>query len=230
MKPALTVPVAVDRSGRVADGYEVQDEPWFVLVSPTGKFLWYYDVSTAGALSTAELERKVHAALARVPTPSTSASSAASAALNGSPGPLAAVHSQANQLLGGISALKSRLRSLRGYPVVLNIWGSWCPPCQAEFPLFASAGLAYGRRVAFLGLDVNDHPGPAQAFLAGHPVSYPSYQSLSDAIGPLLPQGLLGTPTTLYFSPSGRMTYVHTGQYDSQGSLNGEIQQYALGG
>jgi hypothetical protein len=53
---------------------------------------------------------------------------------------------------------------------------------------------------------------------------------LSDAIGPLLPQGLLGTPTTLYFSPSGRMTYVHTGQYDSQGSLNGEIQQYALGG
>ena len=48
---ALEYPVAIDQSGRVADGYGVQDEPWFVLVSPTGRILWYYDVSTAGWLS-----------------------------------------------------------------------------------------------------------------------------------------------------------------------------------
>ncbi len=109
------------------------------------------------------------------------------------------------------------------------MWGSWCGPCQAEFPLFSSASLSYGKRVAFLGLDVNDESSAAQAFLATHPVSYPSYQSAGDAVGPVIPQGLLGTPTTVYFGPSGRIVHTHIGQYESQGSLNGDIGQYALG-
>ena len=60
----LSYPVAVDQSGRIADGYEVQDEPWYVLISRTGKFLWYYDISTIGWLSNAQLIRQVQAALA----------------------------------------------------------------------------------------------------------------------------------------------------------------------
>ncbi len=64
----LSFPVAIDSSGRVADGYEVQDQPWLVLVSGAGKFLWYYDVSTAGPISSAELARKVRAALAHAHT------------------------------------------------------------------------------------------------------------------------------------------------------------------
>lgn len=225
-------PVAIDQSGRVADGYEVQDQPWFALVSRTGRFLWYYDVSTAGTISSTELARKVRAALAWARTTQTSSPTAAATnpALAGSPAPLAGIHAQASRLLGSINALKGRLRALRGYPVVLNVWGSWCDPCQAEFPLFASASLAFGRRVAFLGLDVNDNPSDAADFLAKHPVSYPSYQGPSDAVTPILPQGLLGTPTTVYFSAAGKVVDVHTGQYASQGSLNGDIQQYALGG
>ena len=40
----LSYPVAIDQSGRIADGYEVQGEPWFVLASPTGRILWYWEV------------------------------------------------------------------------------------------------------------------------------------------------------------------------------------------
>ena len=61
----LSFPVAVDDSGRVADGYRVQDSPWLTLVSGSGRFLFYYDVSVEGWLTLPQLRAKVHEALAR---------------------------------------------------------------------------------------------------------------------------------------------------------------------
>ena len=225
----LRYPVAIDQSGRVADGYGVQDEPWFVLISPTGRILWYYDVSTSGWLSRAALAKQVRDALAKSPKGPPNPS-AVQADLAGSPPPLEAIHPDANQLLGGEPALAARIRSLRGYPIVLNAWGSWCAPCRAEFGLLATAAADYGRRVAFLGADVNDDTSDAQAFLSQHPVSYPSYQMSAADINGVLPQGLLGTPTTIFFSPAGKVVAVHIGQYESQGTLDADIGTYALGG
>jgi cytochrome oxidase Cu insertion factor (SCO1/SenC/PrrC family)/thiol-disulfide isomerase/thioredoxin len=225
----LSYPVAIDQSGRIADGYGVQDEPWFVLTAADGRILWYYDASTSGWLSRAALEKQVRNALARAPNGPPSAS-AVQADLAGSPTQLAAIHAEADQLLGGEPALAARIRSLRGYPIVLNAWGSWCPPCRAEFGLFANAAAQYGRQVAFLGADVNDATSAAQAFLSQHPVSYPSYQLGAAQITGIVPQGLLGTPTTIFFNRDGRIVAVHTGQYDSQGTLDGDIETDALGG
>ena len=149
----------------------------------------------------------------------------------GSPASLAALHAQAGQLLGPESALVARVRALHGYPVVLNAWASWCGPCRNEFSLFASASVRYGRQVGFLGVDTSDSPSEAQSFLAAHPVSYPSYQTASTSqFQSLLPQGLAGLPTTIFINRSGQVAYVHTGQYDAQGSLDADVQQYALGG
>lgn len=217
----LRYPVAIDRSGRIADGYEVQDQPWFVLTSASGKFLWYYDVSTAGWLSPAALAGRVRAAFAHA-----SNKVPAAAALAGSPGPLAALHRQGGSLLGPETALAARLRGLRGYPAVINAWASWCTPCQKEFPLFASASLSYGRRVGFLGADTNDNSSDAQAFLAKHPVSYPSYQTSLQQLRPLAVIGNL--PTTIFVNSAGKVTYVHIGQYDSLGTLEQDIGLYAL--
>jgi thiol-disulfide isomerase/thioredoxin len=225
----LAYPVAIDRTGRLADGYGVQDEPWFVLTSPTGRILWYYDASTSGWLSRQALVRQVRAALSRAPQSPPSAA-AVKAELAGSPAPLAAVHDQAGQLLGDESSLAARIRALRGYPVVINVWGSWCAPCRAEFGLLATAAAEYGRRVAFLGADVNDDSSDARAFLAQHPVSYPSYQFAASRMSRILPQGLLGTPTTIFIDRGGRIAAVHSGQYDAQGVLDAEIQANALGG
>ena len=67
--------------------------------------------------------------------------------LAGSPAPLAALHAQADELLpGGAGALRARLASLHGYPVVINKWASWCTPCQAERGVFEHASVALGRR------------------------------------------------------------------------------------
>jgi hypothetical protein len=60
----VTYPVAVDDSGRVADGYRVQDSPWLTLVSDTGRFLFYQDLAE-GWPSQKQLLAKVRAALRR---------------------------------------------------------------------------------------------------------------------------------------------------------------------
>ncbi len=225
----LTYPVAVDTSGRVGDGYEVQGEPWFVLTSATGRILWYWQVTTSGWLTRAGLAAHVRAALARAPRAPASVT-AANHELAASPHALAALHGQASRLLGGEPALAARLRALRGYPVVINAWASWCGPCRSEFSLFAAASVHFGRRVAFLGVDTSDSPGDARAFLAQHHVSYPSYQSSTTELDAVLPGGVEGLPTTIYISRRGKVLYVHTGQYDAQGTLDADIDTYALDG
>jgi cytochrome c biogenesis protein CcmG/thiol:disulfide interchange protein DsbE len=165
-------------------------------------------------------------ALARAPKTPTAAGAAR--ALAGSPPALASLHDQAGKLLGAEPALVARVRALRGYPVVINAWASWCTPCRAEFGLFAAASAQFGRRVAFLGADTGDSPRDARSFLAQHPVSYPSYQASNPSALSRL-AAIQGLPTTIFINSVGQTVFVHTGQYDSQGTLNADIARAAHG-
>jgi len=221
----LSYPVAVDRTGALADGYEVLGVPWFVLVSPAGRLLYYREVSTAGWPSTSTLIRYVRAALANAPK--LAGPGGAAAGLTGSPPPLAALHNQADALLGGEPALAARLKALRGYPIVINAWASWCGPCRSEFGLFASASARYGRQVAFLGANTSDSPADARSFLSEHPIHYPSYQTTTNDLSWLAQ--IEGLPTTIFINRAGKVVSVHTGQYDVQGTLDSDVRSYALG-
>ena len=160
--------------------------------------------------------------------PKVTAPSAADAqrVLAGSPGSLASLHTQAGQLITS-GKLSDRLSSLHGYPIILNAWAAWCLPCREEFPLMAAASAQYGRKVAFLGADTNDSAGDARSFLAKHPVSYPSYPVASSDLSSLAI--LEGFPTTIFIDRSGKVAFVHTGQYQSEAALDNDIQHYALG-
>jgi cytochrome c biogenesis protein CcmG, thiol:disulfide interchange protein DsbE len=162
-----------------------------------------------------------------VPKVTAPTDAAAQRALAGSPGSLASLHAQAGELISSGGTLADRLRSLHGYPVVLNAWAAWCPPCRMEFPLLASASAQYGRKVAFVGADTNDSDSDARSFLAKHPISYPSYPVASSDLSSLAV--LEGFPTTIFINSAGKVVFVHTGQYDSEAALDNNIQQYALG-
>ncbi len=62
----------------------------------------------------------------------------------------------------------------RGTPVMVNIWASWCTPCQEETPDIVRAHATWGDRVRFIGVDVQDDRSGATTFLTQYGVTYPS--------------------------------------------------------
>jgi len=67
---------------------------------------------------------------------------------------------------------ETRLADLRGRPVVLNFWASWCVPGRQEAPVLNDASRRYDGRVMFLGADIKDSNQPARAYLAELRVPY----------------------------------------------------------
>lgn len=148
-------------------------------------------------------------------------------ALAGSPAPLAALHAQADRLLGGgAQAFEQRLARLRGYPVVANVWASWCYPCRHEFPLMQRAAARLGKRVAFLGIDAQDSDAAASTYLKEAPVPYPSYadpdRKLADSVG------VIGFPDTAFYDRAGKLVHLKQGPYTDQAQLEEDIRHYAL--
>lgn len=146
--------------------------------------------------------------------------------LRGAPAPLAALHDQANELLGGeVPAFRARLKALRGHPVVINKWGSWCGPCRQEFPIFQRASARHGREVAFLGLDGRDNRGEAMRFLADFPLTYPSYVDYDEKIARDIgaPNNY---PITIYLDERGRTAYIHQGPYRADADIDRDIERY----
>jgi cytochrome c biogenesis protein CcmG/thiol:disulfide interchange protein DsbE len=144
--------------------------------------------------------------------------------------PLARLKAEANQLLdGGPDAFKARLAELRGHPVVVNQWASWCGPCRYEFPFFQRQAEEYEGRVAFLGVDSKDGRGAAAAFLEEFPVPFPHFYDKDTRIARLF-GGARAWPTTAFYDASGRLAYTHIGGYASEAKLEEDIRKYALDG
>jgi cytochrome c biogenesis protein CcmG/thiol:disulfide interchange protein DsbE len=148
------------------------------------------------------------------------------AKLDGAPPALAALHAQANDLLPGArKGLQKRVRDLRGHPVVVNVWAAWCGPCRVELPVVQSASLDWGKRVAFVGVDLRDNRGAANKLLRQIPLTYPSYEDPDGKV--YNGYRLLGTPSTIYYDASGKQTYIHTGPYQDRAQFDADIKRYA---
>jgi cytochrome c biogenesis protein CcmG/thiol:disulfide interchange protein DsbE len=65
------------------------------------------------------------------------------------------------------------LSSLRGTPVVMNFWASWCVPCRVEAPVLNAAAREYAGRVQFVGVDIQDSDGAARNYQAEVQSPYP---------------------------------------------------------
>lgn len=100
------------------------------------------------------------------------------------------------------------LAGLRGRPVVINFWASWCPPCMHEIPAFSAYAKAHPD-VAVLGVAVES--GPARELprvKADLGISYPVFAADPKMVSAYRVRAL---PTTVVVSADGRIASHHTG-------------------
>jgi cytochrome c biogenesis protein CcmG, thiol:disulfide interchange protein DsbE len=145
------------------------------------------------------------------------------------PSELARNFRQGDRIVGdGRAAFEERLEALRGHPVVVNQWASWCESCRFEFPFFADAAKRYRAQVAFVGLDSQDERGSAEEFLEELPVGFPSIFD-ADAEVAATYGGGQAWPTTIFFDSAGEVAHVKIGAYATAELLDEDIERYALG-
>ena len=100
---------------------------------------------------------------------------------------------------------------LRGKPVVLNFWASWCAPCKQEAPVLADAARS-ATGVSFLGAAIQDADSPARAFQQEFQAPYPT-GLVTD--GGYLRYGVTGPPETYFIDSAGIVRYRYAGPLDA---------------
>ena len=106
------------------------------------------------------------------------------------------------------------LESLRGRPVVINFWATWCVPCFQEHPALQGAARAMGSDVQFLGVVYEDDEARVRSFLAERGQAYPSL--LDDGARTAIAYGVAGVPETYFIDAAGRISAKYSLPLDPQ--------------
>ncbi|MFO7270168.1 TlpA disulfide reductase family protein [Sphaerobacter thermophilus] len=115
------------------------------------------------------------------------------------------------------------LEHFRGKTVVLNFWGSWCPPCEDEAPVLRDFAATLDENTVIVGIDIWDQPEAAQAFLEKHDLTYPN--AVDDNGRTTIDYGVSGVPETFFIGPDGALLGKYNGPVKSVEQLHGFIQE-----
>ncbi|MFP2929264.1 TlpA family protein disulfide reductase [Pyxidicoccus sp. 3LG] len=121
---------------------------------------------------------------------------------------------------------KVSLDDLKGRPVVINFWASWCGPCQMEHPVLEWGSRQFGSQAVFLGVVFEDTEDNARRFLQRHGASFPQLMDPRSRMA--VDYGVAGVPETYFIDPQGRIAGKHVGPIDPQ-TLTTRIRELTAG-
>ncbi len=98
----------------------------------------------------------------------------------------------------------------RGTPLVVNFFASWCVPCAAEMPAFEAVHQERGDQVTFVGVNLRDQVGDAQALVEQTGVSYDVFRDPGGDLAATM--GVVVMPSTLFVAPDGRVIDMAAGE------------------
>jgi cytochrome c biogenesis protein CcmG/thiol:disulfide interchange protein DsbE len=149
------------------------------------------------------LGRRQPVAELEVRTPPSTVSTAAKAYPPGTPAPALR--------LQGLDGRPVDLAALRGRPVVVNFWATWCQPCVREFPLLRQAAAAHrADRLAVVGVLTSDRPAAARDFVRAYGATWPV--GLDPAATTAGRWGAVGLPHTYFVRPDGTLASHQLGE------------------
>lgn len=107
-------------------------------------------------------------------------------------------------------------------PAIVNVWGSWCPPCREEIPYFVKLDQKYA--VTIIGVDV-DEPSllPGQRFAQRAEMSWPNLIDVGNETTAIYGQGV---PVTWFIGADGKVAYRKIGAWKSYAELEEYAQMY----
>jgi len=116
------------------------------------------------------------------------------------------------------------LAGLRGKPVVMNFWATYCVPCLQEHELLQETARDTAGKVQFLGVVYDDEEDKVRAFLVREGATYPA---LLDRDGrTAIAYGVAGVPETYFIDPQGRIAYKHVGPLD-EATMRASLERIA---
>ncbi len=114
------------------------------------------------------------------------------------------------------------LSDLRGKPIILNFWATWCGPCRAEMPALQAAHERYGDDLLIVGVDQGEESGVVEKFVEEFAISFPILMDPTMAVSS--DYRILGLPTTFFIDSQGIIRQVHAGQINSAMLAEGIVE------
>ncbi|QRO01551.1 redoxin domain-containing protein [Archangium violaceum] len=111
-----------------------------------------------------------------------------------------------------------KLEQLKGRPVVINFWASWCGPCKMEHPVLEWGSREFGNQATFLGVIFEDTEDNARQFLSQMGASFPQLMDPRSQMA--VDYGVAGVPETYFIDAQGTIRGKHVGPIDPQSLAN----------